>query len=46
MIEKIKKIIKRIIPDKIFIKIIFKKRMGYKPDLKNPKYYLYSWLTV
>jgi len=48
MIEKIKKIIKRIIPDKIFIKIIFKKRMGYKLDLKNPKSYneKLQWLKL
>ena len=37
IIKQAKSFFKRIIPDKLFLKLIFKKMMGYYPNLRNPK---------
>lgn len=44
----IKDFIRRVIPDKTYIKLMFKKRMGYKLNLKNPRDYneKLQWLKL
>ena len=36
-LKKIWKITLRLVPDKVFLKIYFRFKMGYKLDLKSPK---------
>ena len=33
----IKSVLKRMIPDRIYLKMVFKLNMGYELDLKNPQ---------